>query len=595
MKKTFFVIAIFLTATCLLFSQTDIAKGAKLKTIKYKFVDYFVIGYVAKNQFIENQNIIFLSKNNGDTIISGKYYVSANLAHINGVWKNETANGTTRAKGIFQIKNIDDSAKFGITLNPKKGKPLQIETKDIISYQGFHNNYPAVLEKQENQNYLLTANYFDMNGYNRSWIIDKKMIDQYGWFAIEDFIYNTKNITINYHNGDVFIGETENSKAEDNMVNYKLKEGKFTHIIGDIDSKEMIKLPNNNYKCKIVYSDRKKDNNFKEMEIVVDKSLVDKYGFWAISDYIVNVSQAKYVFKNGNIYTGKVKQIKVSDNNAIQTQFTEGRLEYVTGEIFEGDLQGKWFCGIPIEGKIVFADGVIEDGNWLQKYKLTQTEANELSKEISPTEIRKKAINFYNERSYKYAITEAKTAMENKNYDLSKKWYLEAKNFVVEVENNPTKNEFINAEIRKIEKAQEDEKWKKEMIAKYGENFGMAIYNGEFIVGMTKKMANEIMGEIIFSKNTSLIGNQTIESWSLNVNDLMGTLARLSEIERKTIGICSKFGDRSDECRIASKQVLHLGETLVRYSERIQLFGGPKMPRELIFTNGKLTYIYREI
>ena len=108
-------------------------------------------------------------------------------------------------------------------------------------------------------------------------------------------------------------------------------------------------------------------------------------------------------------------------------------------------------------------------------------------------------------------------------------------------------------------------------------------------------MANEIMGEIIFSKNTSLIGNQTIESWSLNVNDLMGTLARLSEIERKTIGICSKFGDRSDECRIASKQVLHLGKTLVRYSERIQLFGGPKMPRELIFTNGKLTYIYREI
>ncbi len=89
MKKTFFVIAIFLTATCLLFSQTDIAKGAKLKTIKYKFVDYFVIGYVAKNQFIENQNVIFLSKNNGDTIISGKYYVSANLAHINGVWKNE--------------------------------------------------------------------------------------------------------------------------------------------------------------------------------------------------------------------------------------------------------------------------------------------------------------------------------------------------------------------------------------------------------------------------------------------------------------------------------------------------------------------------
>lgn len=604
-RKTFCLISFLFIAGNFVYSQTTLPKGAKLKTIEYKYANYIAVGYVIKNQFVENQIITFLSKETQDTIISGKYFMQAEKTYIDGIWKRNSENRITRAYGVFEVSNSD--SELGLTTNGKKGRSLNIETNDIISYQGFHNNYPAVLEKQKNQTYLLMVNYFDMSGNNRSWFIDKKMIEQYGWFAIEDFIFNTKNITIKFKNGDVFVGETENTKTEDNLVNYKFKEGKFTHTTGDNDSEEMIKLPDNNYKCRVLYSSRKKDNSFKEMEMVVDKSLVDKYGFWAFDDYSYNTPEVKCTYTNGNIFTGKQTTTKDTINHSINSQLTVGKLKYATGEVFEGDLSGNWFCGIPIEGKMKFKDGTIEEGNWFMKYKLTQSEANELEKENSPTVIRKKAIDFFNERSYQNAIKKAKSAMADKNYDLAKKWYLEAKTFVVEVEkvpkdesndfqkflrktNNPTKTEFIDAEIDKIDKEIKDQKWKKDMIVKYGENFGIAIYNGEFVVGMTKKMANEIMAEEIFNKNIYSIGKQTLESWSFNQDNLM---LKIAELQRKGEGICDKFGNNSDECRLAAEQMIHSGKTMVRYAERIRLFGGPKIPRRLTFTDGKLTDIIR--
>lgn len=283
---------------------------------------------------------------------------------------------------------------------------------------------------------------------------------------------------------------------------------------------------------------------------------------------------------------------------------TNGTYQYSTGEVFYGNFGGNWFCGIPIEGKMKFKDGTIGEGNWLMKYKLTQSEANELEKVNSPAEIRKKTIDFFNERSYQIAIKEAKAVMVGKNYDLAKEWYLKAKDFIVDEivpkdegndfqnflrkSNNPTKTEFIDTEIGKIDKIIKDQKWKKDMIAQYGENFGMAIYNGEFKVGMTKKMANEIMAKEIFSVNELT----HIELWTFTFN-LDNLMTKVAEFQRRGEGLCNKYGNDSKECRLAAQQMLHMAKTMQRYAERIQQFGGPKIPRRLTFTNGKLSDIFR--
>ncbi len=144
---------------------------------------------------------------------------------------------------------------------------------------------------------------------------------------------------------------------------------------------------------------------------------------------------------------------------------------------------------------------------------------------------------------------------------------------------------------RKQEKLDEERKWKQNLITKYGENFGMDIYNGEFVTGMTKEMVDEIMGEEIFTKTTSSIGNRTTESWMFPQDDNL--LVKIAEIRRRGEGMCNKFGNDSDECRLAAQRMIHLAKTMQKYAERIQQFGGPKIPTILTFTNGKLSGIYR--
>ena len=579
--------------------QTLLPPKAKLKAIEYKSTDYFAIGYIDKKIFAEGQIVTILSKQTQDTIICGKYFTQAEKAYIDGIWKQYGENGITRAYGLFDVSNSD--SEIGLTINSKKGGSLNIEPKDISKYQGFRNQFPATLQKLSNEDYSLKVEYTDRNEpydiVKLEITVNKSLIDKYGFFAIDDFVFYTTDVVITQKIGTVFIGKVEYTKDENNQVSFKYKEGKWKSVDGE--EEELTLLSNKDYKYRRVYSEKIENNNIKEVELIVTPFLIEKYGFWATTDYFDNISHVKYTYKNGNVFIGEVDIEK--------KLLTNGTYQYTTGEVFEGDFGGKWFCGIPIEGEMKFKDGTVEEGNWLMKYKLTQSEANELEKENSPTVIREKAIAFFNERSYQNAIKEAKGAMADKNYDLAKKWYLEAKTFIVEVEkdskdesndwqnfsrktNNPTKTEFIDAKIGKIDKEIEEQKWKKDMIAEYGENFGMAIYNGEFVVGMTKKMVNEIMGEEIFTKNTFSVGNQTLESWSYNQDNLM---VKVAELQRKGLGICNKFGDDSDECRLAAVQMRHLAKTMTRYAERIQQFGVPKLPRKLTFTNGKLSDIYR--
>jgi hypothetical protein len=597
-RRTVLTASLVLAVTNLMLGQaqqqTQLSPKAKLETVEYKSADYIAIGYIDKKLFVEGQNVTILSKQTKDTIISGKYFMQAEKAYIDGIWKRNSDNGITRAYGLFGVSNSD--SEIGLTTNGKKAGLLNVETKDISKYQGFRNQFPATLQKLPNKNYSLKVDY---TGRNEPYevvrleiTVNNSLIDKYGFFAIDDFVFYTTDVVITQKNGNAFIGKVEYTKDENNQTSFKYKEGKWKSVDGE--EEELSLLLNKDYKYHRVYSGKTENNNIKEVELIVTPSQMEKFGFWATTDYFDNISQVKYTYKNGNVFIGEV--------NLEKKLLSNGTYQYSTGEVFEGNFGGNWFCGIPIEGKMKLKDGTIEEGNWLKKYKITQSEAIELEKVNSPTEIRKKAIDFFNERSYQNAIKEAKAAMAGKNYDIAKEWYLEAKKFIVDEivpknegndfqnflrkSNNPTKTEFVDDEIGKIDKIIEDQKWKKDMIAQYGESFGMAIYDGEFKVGMTKKMANEIMAQEVFSINELT----HIESWSFNQDNLM---TKIAEFQRRGEGICNKFGESSEECRLAAQQMLHMAKTMQRYADRIQQFGGPKMPRRLTFTNGKLSDIFR--
>ena len=76
----------------------------------------------------------------------------------------------------------------------------------------------------------------------------------------------------------------------------------------------------------------------------------------------------------------------------------DGVYYYSTGENFEGKLNDKWYCGIPVDGKMVMSDGTVLNGNWLKRYKLTEKEVAVISKQSSPEDKLQKAKYYESEK-----------------------------------------------------------------------------------------------------------------------------------------------------------------------------------------------------
>jgi len=549
-------------------SKTPKPEKGRLKTIKYNNTNYSAIGYVYKDQFIEDFQLTFFDNNTRDTIISGKFYIVDKTVYIDGVWKQNTKNGMTYAVGIFKITN--SVGAYQLTTNPKEGKPLQIEVIDIYYYKGFHNNYPAVLEKQNEENYSLTVNYYDMAGNIRILIVNRELIEKYGWFAIDDFIYFTNNIKIKYSNGDVFTGFTENTRTDDNMIHYKFREGVWTYAEGDFYKRELIKLPDGNYKFNVVYSEHKKDNNYAQMEMIVNKSFVDKYGYWGEVDFMLNIPDVKYTYKNGNIFTGK--QVSTTNNinensTSINSKLTQGKLQYATGEVFEGDLSGEWYRGVPIYGTMTFNDGSVEKGNWLIKYDVTEIN---LSRAETMTEKTQKI-----KLVKKYDFTEINLSNAETLTDIHK---LAIRLYEDKLQKQQKQQEEEIAkqqeEEKKQIKEQKDEeaiqKLKANSIHKFGVYYGTLLFENKFILGMTKEMIKS-QGDLPDLYDITI--NENIEIWVYSLDKILAAaLAKGNSLAFQSLKkLLNEFGYAGTEALVREKYT-HL-------------------PHQFIFTNNKVTSI----
>jgi len=559
--KRLFLISLLFLFISQIYSQTSLPKRAKLKTIIYS--DYTISGYVYKKHFVNGQKVTSLSLKTQDTIISGNYFVSNNIGYIKGIWKQNTDNGTTHANGLFKVSNSNN--EIGLATVPKKAGSLQIETEDVFYYQGFRNKYPANLQKLPNNNYSLKINYNDKHRIEKNdiisfeLIVNKSLIKKYGFYSIDDFIYNTPDVKQTFANGDIFIGKVEkDGRNKDNLIITNPREGKFIRSQGYIDEEELSKQPDNNYKYQVVYSDRVKGNAFSKLEIIVNQNLIEKYGFWATSDFINNTTDVKYTYKNGNIFIGKVKNTIDTITNSVNSQLSEGVLKYYTSEEFHGNLSGQWYCDIPISGKMIFLNGDIENGNWLKKYNFNQEEYDKVLEVKSPTKKLALAKELYKEKQYKNAIKKAGLAISNENYLKAKDWYSMAMDI------KPEESEYLNSQIDKIDELYKKQIRKKELVEKYGYYYANKILEGKLTLGMSQEMVNEYWPKKYFNINYSNRYSNKIVIWKFDKDKM-----------RREI--------RKEEGGYAVILMLYLSEP----------FGGIDGPKKLVFKNNKLTDIYK--
>ena len=487
--------------------QTLLPPKAKLKAIEYKSTDYFAIGYIDKKIFAEGQIVTILSKQTQDTIICGKYFTQAEKAYIDGIWKQYGENGITRAYGLFDVSNSD--SEIGLTINSKKGGSLNIEPKDISKYQGFRNQFPATLQKLSNEDYSLKVEYTDRNepyGIVKLEItVNKSLIDKYGFFAIDDFVFYTTDVVITQKIGTVFIGKVEYTKDENNQVSFKYKEGKWKSVDGE--EEELTLLSNKDYKYRRVYSEKIENNNIKEVELIVTPFLIEKYGFWATTDYFDNISHVKYTYKNGNVFIGEVDIEK--------KLLTNGTYQYATGEVFEGNFGGKWFCGIPIEGKMKFKDGTVYSLDFLEGINLTSNETKEIEKMLSPTEKIELAINFDKDKQYKKLLDDAEKALDKNDYEEAYQLYLKA----IEIKPKEKKSPEIENILTRIRE--------QVLIATHGEHYGNLIIQKKLEIGMSQEIVHQIWNKSDFDVRTYEQSGKTVVIWNLN-SSLRGFRSLLS-------------------------------------------------------------------
>lgn len=306
------------------------------------------------------------------------------------------------------------------TSDKDKSQISSVKTHDERQFDSRWNNYPIMWEKISNKEYKLAIDYSeDLNSdiSKLEVIVPADSISKYGFENVAKYIYSTtKQVRRTYPSGNVFYGDMKyifNNK--DGIIAIE-QEGELSFNNEDISNVSIHRFDTTSYVCVVNY--RNNQFNYTKEEFYIDNAAIEKYGFWKLGYYMPK--SRKCSFKNGDVLVGKTKYtIDESTGKWIDYSFTDGLLYYSSGDMYTGRLDGKWYCGLPVEGTMTFTDGMEVKGNWLEKYRLSDSEIAEITKIDSPSEKRDKAERYY------YAVWDESSYINYCNVNNNQKMFLD--------------------------------------------------------------------------------------------------------------------------------------------------------------------------
>ncbi len=232
-KKILCIVILSLFSVGIIFSQTSLPKGAKLKTIKYDHrllsYNYTAVGYVYDKQFVVGQEIVFLGAYR-DTLISGVYVMKNGDSFIDGNISKKSPGSTgsySLRKGLFKVTN--NKQGNNLTTIPTEAIDLKIETSVIREYyyrDYYQSLYPMIMKKQKGVIFL-KIDFKDSS-------LETELISNNSSLGADDVIESSQKVKLNYKNGDVFVGIVQKgSSYSSNAAMYHPKEGEYKFANGD--------------------------------------------------------------------------------------------------------------------------------------------------------------------------------------------------------------------------------------------------------------------------------------------------------------------------------------------------------------------------
>lgn len=364
------------------------------KVIEYPEYGYLVIGSFKKGVLQEGSPVCIRSKEGGFKL-SG---IVTGASMVKGI-KEEAEDICTY--GIFKIANSSDGV---FTSKVKKAGKLQITDARIEYYKGYYNDCPAILSVR-NKCIAVDGKTGGRNFIGLHCPVKEIDITSIGYRNLKELLLTVSGgCRIEFDGGYKFTGKLQPILQENGYIAFLHLEGEETNPT-DALAKVSVKREGSFVSMFSLYQP---GSNVVSEEIIVPSSFISDENLWNTEMYYQNASEVRCKFTDNSSYKGKIKIVDSDDSTGCLSMITltEGIYTFGNGDSFTGNLSGRYYGGLPIDGIVSFADGTQASGNWLSKYDLTQSQLDSLkSRKYPPTEIRKQAEKYQFSNTYiKYKI-----------------------------------------------------------------------------------------------------------------------------------------------------------------------------------------------
>ena len=368
------------------------------KTINFAAQHYSLVGIISNGELCEGTIAKFYETSSPPQtlILEGKVSYSDNKLIIKGI----KYVGTNKIYGTFYVYNMDD---FSMKYKPKKGGALRIKCSQASYLEGFYLKCP-VLVRLDKFPTIYVDGKTGGRGYSfLSAVIPSIALNDDDTFDMYQILLQTKkDVIMCWEDGAMFKGKVKPTIREDSAIIFRLLEGEKTGMTSG-PKKITVRRDNNN----IVYIQEDNDDDrllSKETLYVKDDGRLPEMDYWNVKKIYENCDFAKWTYRNGNCFEGKIKS--VITESKISSTATNGVFKYSNGDRFEGNISTKKVGPFFIDGTTILADGTILKGNWLENYKLSDSQWAKVYKCKNPSSARSlvpKLIRSNNHIEYEYS------------------------------------------------------------------------------------------------------------------------------------------------------------------------------------------------
>lgn len=395
------LISVFLICICLsVYSQNEFADiqaevNSWDSSIEYasvitnktpKFIDftthhYSISGILAKGILCEGTTVKFY-----DTaslvpylLLEGRVSYQTGRLIVFGTRYIKTLTGTNKIHGTFCVYNLDD---FTMNYKPKKAGTLRIKNLEASYLEGFYLECPVIVRMNEKSSVYVDGKTGGRGYSFLSAEIPSITLNNDDSFDVYKLLLQAKDdVKMCWENGVVFEGSVKPTIREDSAIVFQPVYGRKTGMTSG-PKKITVSRENGN----IVYTQENNDDNkllSKETMYVRDDGSLSEMDYWNIRKIYEKCHLAHWTYRNGNYFEGSVKSTITADG--VSSTATNGVFKYPNGDRFEGDVSSKTNGPFFIDGTTYFIDGTTSKGNWLDKFKLSNSQWEKVYKCKNPS------------------------------------------------------------------------------------------------------------------------------------------------------------------------------------------------------------------